>query len=111
MVMGGTSQESSIGAQLALLALVVIVSMLASSGSIRAQEPTGAPLAHPPVAYKPPQTNDWANWKRDCHHMFSKPWQDDIISCATDTFRSRPSHFVAHTVVPGSRAGGVRYSR
>ena len=107
--MGGTSQKISIGAQFALLALVVIVSMLASSGSIRAQEPTGAPLAHPTVAYKPPQTNDWANWKRDCRHMFSKPGKDDIISCATDTFRSRPFHFVAQTVVPGSGVGGGGY--
>jgi hypothetical protein len=104
-----TSLKLSVGSQVIRLALVVVLGMLATSASTCAQEPTGAPLAHLTVAYKPPATNDWANWKRDCHLMFTKPGKDDIISCATDTFRNRPFHFVAQTVVPGSGVGGGGY--
>jgi hypothetical protein len=104
-----TRLKLSVGSQVVRLALVVVVGMLATSALTCAQEPTGAPLAHPTVAYKPPATNDWANWKRDCHLMFTKPGKDDIISCATDTFRNRPFHFVAQTVVPGSGVGGGGY--
>src|SRR5216684_1747135 len=109
MVMVRTTLKLSLGSQVVRLALVVIAGMLATSASVRAQEPTGAPLAHPAVAYKPPQTNDWHNWKHDCHDMFTKPDKDDIISCATDSFRNRPFHFVAQTVVPGSGVGGGGY--
>src|SRR5260370_8892724 len=106
MVMVRTPLKSSAGSQVVRLALVVVVGILLSAGVTGAQKPPGAPVAHPTVAYKPPLTNDWANWKRDCHKMFTKPGKDDIISCATDTFRNRPFHFVAQTVVPGSGVGG-----
>jgi len=104
--MVGNSPKLSIGSRLLRLSLAVVVGLLAACVSTQAQMPTGAPLAHPTIAYTPPKTNDWANWKRDCHDMFTKPDKDDVISCATDTFRNRPFHFVAQTVVPGSAVGG-----
>src|SRR5260370_1831189 len=110
MVMVRTTLKSSVGSQVVRLALVVVVGILVSAAVTRAQEPTRAPVAHPTVAYKPPLTNDWANWKRDCHNMFTKPDEDDIISCATDTFPNRPFHFVAQTVVPARGVGrGASY--
>jgi hypothetical protein len=107
--MAETSQKISIGLRHFRLALVVAISVLTICASTRAQVPTGAPLAQPKVDYKPPQTNDWANWKRDCHNMFTKFAKDNFLGCATDTFRARPFHFVAQTVVPGSGVGGGGY--
>jgi hypothetical protein len=54
-------------------------------------------------------TSDWDQWKSNCAllHDFTKKF----ISCATSTFRSRPFHFVAQSIVPGSGVGGGgRYS-
>jgi len=49
-------------------------------------------------------TSDWDQWKNNCSlaHDFAKKF----ISCAASTFRSRPFHFVAQSIVPGSGVGG-----
>jgi len=54
-------------------------------------------------------TNDWDNWKRDCSNMVEHFSKDNLLLCGTDTFRSRPFHFVAQSVVPGSGVGGGGY--
>src|SRR5712664_2750985 len=52
-------------------------------------------------------TSDWDQWKNNCSlaHDFAKKF----ISCAASTFRSRPFHFVAQSIVPGSGVGGGGY--
>lgn len=89
--------------------LALVVGLFAISAPTRAQAPKGAPLAQPTIKYVPSQTNDWANWKRDCHNMFTKTDKGNIIGCATDSFRNRPFHFTAQTVVPGGGVGGGGY--
>lgn len=101
-----TILKPSLGFQFVRLLIMPIVVVFSISSPIRAQVPTGASVVQPTVKYTPPATNDWANWKRDCQHMFSKPDKGNIMGCATDTFRNRPFHFVAQTVVPGSGVGG-----
>lgn len=55
-------------------------------------------------------TTDWDQWKRNCS-LFSD-FRKKILDCATSAFRSRPFHFLAQTVVPGSGVGGGgRYTR
>jgi hypothetical protein len=55
-------------------------------------------------------TTDLDQWKHNCSLVddFAKK----IIPCATSTFTSRPFHFLAQSIVPGSGVGGGgRYSR
>ena len=55
-------------------------------------------------------TTDWDQWKRNC--SLSSDFRRKLFDCASSTFRSRPFHFLAQTVVPGSGVGGGgRYSR
>jgi hypothetical protein len=72
---------------------------LTNAGSLLGQE---APAAVSKTAV--PGTSDWDQWKSNCAlaHDFAKKF----ISCATSTFRSRPFHFVAQSIVPGSGVGG-----
>jgi hypothetical protein len=86
----------------------LILAGLAFSPAIYAQMPAGAPLAHPVWAADPTVTGtgDWDNWKRNCAGMAHNFGKDSFLSCATDSFRSRPFHFVVQSVVPGSGVGG-----
>src|SRR5690348_14364356 len=61
--------------------------------------PTAPPASTPVVG-----TSDWDQWKNNC--ALSNDFRKKFFSCATSTFRSRPFHFVAHSVVPGSGVGG-----
>src|SRR5260370_19053946 len=72
---------------------------LTSTGSLFGQEAPAA-VSKTSVA----GTSDWDQWKNNCSlaHDFTKKF----ISCATSTFRSRPFHFVAQSIVPGSGVGG-----
>jgi len=55
-------------------------------------------------------TSDWDEWKRNC--SLATDFRKKFISCASSTFRSRPFHFLAQSIVPGSAVGGGgRYSR
>jgi hypothetical protein len=94
--------------QLVCWAAGMTVCMLLSSGILHAQVPSGAPIANASWPNDPTLTgtNDWDNWKRDCLHLVHTPGKDSFLSCAIDFFRSRPFHFVAQTVVPGSGVGG-----
>ncbi len=79
------------------------VCLLAHPNSAAAQ---AAPAAGTPVT----GTSDWDQWKDNCD--LSHDFRKKFISCATSTFRARPFHFVAQSIVPGSGVGGGgRYSR
>jgi hypothetical protein len=54
-------------------------------------------------------TDDWTNWKRNCSDMFQHFAKDSVMNCGASTFRSRPFHFLAQSVVPGSGTGGGGY--
>lgn len=55
-------------------------------------------------------TSDWDQWKRNC--SLTNDFRKKFISCATSTFRSRPFHFLAQSIVPRSGVGGGgRYTR
>ena len=49
-------------------------------------------------------TSDWDQWKSNC--SLSSEFLKKFVSCASSTFRSRPFHFVAQSIVPGSGVGG-----
>jgi hypothetical protein len=49
-------------------------------------------------------TSDWDQWKRNCSLL--QDLRKKFISCATSTFRSRPFHFLAQSIVPASGLGG-----
>lgn len=66
--------------ELPTVCLALVAGLFATSAPIRAQVPQGAPLARPTIKYEPPQTNDWANWKRDCHDMFTKTDKANITA-------------------------------
>jgi len=68
--------------------------------------PPSVPAASTPVI----GTSDWDQWKNNCE--LSHDFRKKFFSCATSTFRSRPFHFVAQSVVPGSGVGGGgRYTK
>jgi hypothetical protein len=102
----GSGRKASPGVWSVRLVLTLSAVLLSGLTSIRAQMPVGPPVASPTVDYKPTGTNDWDNWKRDCANMRKKFGKGSFLACATDTFRSRPFHFVAQSVVPGSGVGG-----
>jgi hypothetical protein len=65
-----------------------------------------------PTESSPPVTgtSDWDQWQRNC--SLATDFRKKFISCASSTFRSRPFHFLAQSIVPGSGVGGGgRYSR
>ena len=77
-----------------------------------AQSSPATPSINPPMWPKDPTvvgTGDWDQWKKNCHDMTTDFGKDTFLSCATSAFRSRPFHFVAQTIVPGSGVGGGGY--
>jgi hypothetical protein len=55
-------------------------------------------------------TSDWDQWKRNC--SLAADFRKKFFSCASSTFTSRPFHFLAQSIVPGSGVGGGgRYTR
>ena len=76
-----------------------------------AQEAPPVPAPRAPAGSTPVVgTSDWDQWKSNC--ALSDNFRKKFISCATSTFRSRPFHFVAQSVVPGSGVGGGgRYTK
>jgi hypothetical protein len=78
----------------------------------RAQVSPASPPLLPPMWPSDPTvtgTDDWDNWKRNCGDVVHNFGKDSLLSCGTSSFRSRPFHFVAQTVVPGSAVGGGGY--
>jgi hypothetical protein len=71
-----------------------------SAQSQAAPQATAAPAAGTSVT----GTSDGDQWKRNC--ALTQDFRQKFISCATSTFRSRPFHFVAQSIVPGSGVGG-----
>src|SRR5215467_949586 len=77
-----------------------------------AQIAASSPPTNPPMWASDPTvtgTSDWDQWKRNCHDMTTDFGKDTFLSCATSTFRSRPFHFLAQSIVPGSGVGGGGY--
>jgi hypothetical protein len=91
--------------------LAVALSAIASA-SLQAQIAASNPPTNPPMWDTDPTvtgTDDWAQWKKNCHDLTTDFGKDTLLSCATSTFRSRPFHFVAQSIVPGSGVGGGGY--
>ena len=77
-----------------------------------AQIAPSSPPTNPPMWASDPTvtgTDDWDQWKKNCHDMTTEFGKDTFLSCATSTFRSRPFHFLVQSVVPGSGVGGGGY--
>src|SRR5882724_8790414 len=90
------------------LLFVLSLSAFASAPLLSQIAPSSPPL-NPPMWPSDPTvtgTNDWDQWKKNCHDMTAGFGKDTFLSCATSTFRSRPFHFLAQSVVPGSGVGG-----
>jgi len=49
-------------------------------------------------------TSDLGQWKSNC--ALSNELSQEILQLSASTFRSRPFHFVAQSIVPGSGVGG-----
>src|SRR5882724_5205351 len=93
------------------LLFVLSLSAFASAPLLSQIAPSSPPL-NPPMWPSDPTvtgTNDWDQWKKNCHDMTAGFGKDTFLSCATSTFRSRPFHFLAQSVVPGSGVGGGGY--
>lgn len=100
-------------ADLKITKLLVAAALAAfASAPLFAQiAPSSAPT-NPPMWTSDPTvtgTDDWDQWKKNCHDMTTEFGKDTFLSCATSTFRSRPFHFLAQSVVPGSGVGGGGY--
>jgi len=83
-----------------------------SSAPLFAQIALSNPPTNPPVWSSDPtvtSTDDWTNWKRNCSDMVHNFGKESVLNCGTSTFRSRPFHFVAQSIVPGSGTGGGGY--
>jgi len=80
--------------------VVLTVWLLLSANAAWTQAAPQAPAAGAPVI----GTSDWDAWKRNC--ALANDFRQKLISCATSTFRSRPFHFLAQSIVPGSAVGG-----
>jgi hypothetical protein len=51
-------------------------------------------------------TSDWDEWKRNCSQAVRDFGGKTVFNCAESAFRSRPFHFYAQSIVPGSGVGG-----
>jgi hypothetical protein len=81
----------------------LIVVLFCTVGPVKAQAPT-------PSAPSITGTTDWDQWKRNCSLLTD--FEKKFFNCATSTFTSRPFHFLAQSIVPGSGVGGGgRYSQ
>lgn len=92
--------------------LSVIATNLFLAAPLFAQIAPGNPPTNPPIWASDPTvtgTNDWDQWKKNCRDLTTDFGKDTFLSCATSTFRSRPFHFVAQSIVPGSGVGGGGY--
>jgi len=74
--------------------LLLLTNLASAQGSPQAPAPSAAVTG----------TSDWDQWKRNC--ALANDFRQKFISCATSTFRSRPFHFLAQSIVPGSGVGG-----
>jgi hypothetical protein len=55
-------------------------------------------------------TTDWDQWKHNC--SLETDFRKKFFDCVSSTFSSRPFHFLAQSIVPGSGVGGGgRYTR
>ena len=99
--------RNRLATRLLLTLSLTLVCILAAANS-NAQAPAQAQAPAPSTTVV--GTTDWDQWKFNCS-LFSD-FAHKIVPCASSTFRSRPFHFVAQTVVPGSGVGGGgRYSK
>jgi hypothetical protein len=83
--------------------------LVMGAAPLGAQILANSTVSSPPIWSSDPTltgTNDWDDWKRNCSSMAHDFGKDTLFSCGTSTFRSRPFHFLAQTVVPGSAVGG-----
>ena len=92
--------------------LVVVLIAVLSVAPLRAQVAPSNPPTNPPMWSSDPTvtaTDDWTDWKRNCSDMVHNFGKESVLNCGTSTFRSRPFHFVAQSIVPGSGVGGGGY--
>jgi hypothetical protein len=97
-------RANNLGSQQVCVRLTTLcIGLLLSAVVAKAQSPTASA---PSVT----ETTDWAQWKHNC--SLATDFGKKIMGCASSTFRSRPFHFLAQSIVPGSGiGGGGRYSR
>src|SRR5580704_11090919 len=89
--------------------LMTATLLVMGAAPLGAQILANSTVSSPPIWSSDPTltgTNDWDDWKRNCSSMAHDFGKDTLFSCGTSTFRSRPFHFLAQTVVPGSAVGG-----
>jgi hypothetical protein len=91
-------QENAFGIQCVRWFLLAICAAAFASGS-RGQGGAGSSSGVT-------QTYDWAEWKTNCDDFVHGPNKDTLFACGSSTFRSRPFHFLAQSIVPGSGVGG-----
>jgi hypothetical protein len=97
-----TRYHSSSSRYILGLALSACCLLQINSASAQTPAPTPAPAGTTnPVT----GTSDWDQWKRNCSGLLHH-FKQDLIGCGSSTFRSRPFHFVAQSIVPGSGVGG-----
>jgi hypothetical protein len=83
-----------------------------SGASLFAQIAPSSSPTNPPMWASDPTvtaTDDWTEWKRNCSDVVHNFGKESVLNCGTSTFRSRPFHFLAQSVVPGSGVGGGGY--
>jgi len=85
-------------------ALTLCLLLRPNAAGAQTPQPTSSPTSTPTPNTPVTGTSDWDQWKRNC--SLSDDFRKKFISCATSTFRSRPFHFVAQSIVPGSAVGG-----
>src|SRR5262245_18066471 len=98
--------------RLAKFLLVATAILVSAPWPLNAQIAPSSPPTNPPMWSSDPTiqgTDDWDQWKQNCHDMTTDFGKDTFPSCATSSFRSRPFHFIAQSVVPGSGVGGGGY--
>lgn len=103
----GTRRKKNISWWLLTMAMELFLAL-----PMAAQVSPSTPPLNPPMWPNDPTvtgTGDWDAWKRNCADMVHDFGLGTLFSCGTSTFRSRPFHFLAQTVVPGSAVGGGGY--
>ena len=95
---------------------VVLAAVLLGQGYSASSQTTTLASTPAPATGTPAwvtSTSDWTEWRSHCSDIFHKPHKgESFFACASSTFRARPFHFVAQSIVPGSGVGGGgRYAR
>ena len=91
---------------------VVPAAVLLCQASIVSSQETAQQTTNPTpstvTAVPVKKTTDWSEWQKHCSDLFHLPEKkgESFFGCASSTFRSRPFHFVAQSIVPGSGVGG-----